>query len=114
VNDQLVETSAKATDGSTDLYYMSPGDYTKATYIGVSGTRSALLFVSRVPLDYTKVLPDVPATAAIELVTEPRTGLTLMVLKYLDHSYETANMRVQLMFGTAIGDERQGMLLGQK
>jgi hypothetical protein len=47
----------------------------------------------------------------VELVTEPETGLTFMVVKFLDHAYETANMRVQLMFGVGIGDERQGMLL---
>ena len=82
-----------------------------ATYCGLCGTRSALMFVSRTPLDYTKVLPDIPSTAAVELATEPRTGLPFLIVKFLDHAYETANMRVQTMFGTAIGDERQGMLL---
>ena len=92
-------------------YTVSAGTFANSTYCGLAGTRNALLFVSRVPLDYTKVLPDVPSTAAVELVTEPKTGLTFMVVKYLDHAYELANLRVQLMFGTAIGDERQGMLL---
>lgn len=92
-------------------YTVSAGTFASSTYCGLAGTRNALLFVSRVPLDYTKVLPDVPSTAAVELVTEPKTGLTFMVVKYLDHAYELANLRVQLMFGTAIGDERQGMLL---
>lgn len=113
VTDQCTVTGTGA-DGTTNALFVTPGDYTLASKVGFGGTRSALLFVSRVPMDYTKVMPEIPATAAIELVTEPDTGLTFMVVKYLDHGYETANMRVQLMFGTAIGDERQGMLLAVK
>jgi hypothetical protein len=110
VTDQCTATGSGA-DSTTNGIVVSAGTYTSATKVGIAATRSALIFVSRVPLDYTKVLPDVPSTAAIELVSEPRTGLTLMVVKFLDHAYETANLRAQLMFGTAIGDERQGMYL---
>jgi len=110
--DQVTATGSGA-DATTNGIVITPGTFGSATYIGFCGTRSALIFASRVPTDYTKVLPDVPSTAAIELVTEPKTGLTFMVVKFLDHAYETANMRVQLMFGTAIGDERQGMLLAR-
>lgn len=110
VTDQCT-VSGSGADSTTNGITVSAGTYTSATKVGIAATRSALLFVSRVPLDYTKVLPDVPSTAAIELVSEPRTGLTLMVVKFLDHAYETANMRCQLMFGQAIGDQRQGMYL---
>lgn len=110
ITDQ-VTASGSGADGTTNGISVSPGTFGSATYVGVAGTRSALMFVSRTPLDYTKVLPDIPSTAAVELATEPKTGLTFLIVKHLDHAYETANMRVQLMFGTAIGDERQGMLL---
>ena len=110
VTDQCA-VSGSGADATTNGITVSAGTYTSATYVGFGCTRSALMFVSRVPLDYTKVLPDVPSTAAIEMVTEPKTGLTFLVVKYLDHAYETANVRVQLMFGTAIGDERQGLLI---
>ena len=105
--------SPSGADATTNAIFVTAGDVTKATNVGIAGTKSALLFVSRVPTDYTKILSDVPSTAAIELVTEPSTGLTFMVVKFLDHMYETANMRVQLMFGVAVGDERQGMYLSQ-
>jgi hypothetical protein len=113
ITDQCATTGTGA-DGGANAIFVTPGNYRNATTVGFAGTRSSLLFVSRVPLDYTKVMPEIPSTAAIELVTEPKTGITFMVVKYLDHAYETANMRVQLMFGTAIGDERQGMLLNAK
>ncbi len=108
VTDQCTVTGAGS---AASPYVVTPGTYANATTIGICGTRNALLFVSRTPLDYTQVLPDVPSTAAIELVTEPRTGMTFMVVKHLDHNYELASLRVQCMFGVAIGDERQGMLL---
>lgn len=110
VTDQIA-ISGSGADSTTNGITVAPGTFTAATYVGIAGTRSSLMFVSRVPLDYTKVLSDVPSTAAIEMVTEPKTGLTFLVVKFLDHAYETANMRVQLMFGTAIGDERQGFYL---
>lgn len=110
VTDQI-QISGSGADSTTNGITVAPGTFGSATYVGIAGTRSSLLFVSRVPLDYTKVLPDIPSTAAIEMVTEPKTGLTFLVVKFLDHAYETANMRVQLMFGTAIGDERQGFYL---
>ncbi len=107
-------TTGSGADGAANAMFVVPGTYTTAKTVGLAGTRSGLLFVSRVPLDYTKVLPEIPSTAAIELVTSPKIGITFMVVKYLDHAYETANMRAQLMFGQAIGDERQLMLLRQQ
>jgi len=110
VTDQC-SVSGSGADATTNGIVVSAGTYANATGIGFAGTRNALLFVSRVPTDYTKALPEIPSTAAVELVTEPKTGLTFMVVKYLDHSYETTNMRVQLMFGQAVGDERMGIQL---
>ena len=106
-----VSASGSGADSTTNGITVSAGSYAAATKVGFAGTRSSLLFVSRVPTDYTQVLPDVPSTAAIEMATEPKTGLTFMIVKFLDHAYETANLRVQLMFGTAIGDERQGLYI---
>jgi hypothetical protein len=37
-----------------------------------------------------------------------------MIVKYLDHGYENANMRTQCQWGSAIGDERQLMKLRQQ
>lgn len=114
---QLMTNNVSATgsgaDSTTNGIEVAAGDYAAAASVGFAGTRSSLLFVSRVPNDYTQVLPDVPSTAAIEMVTEPKTGLTFTIVKFLDHAYETANCRVQLMFGTAIGDERQGVKINK-
>ena len=106
-------TSGTGADSGTNAMFVVPGNGNAAKVVGIGGTRSGLLFVSRVPLDYTKVMPDVPSTAAIEVVTTPKLGIPFMVVKYLDHAYEVANMRTQCQWGVGIGDERQLMLLKQ-
>lgn len=108
----MTDTNTLSTDGgSPAIRSVVPGDYTAATVRGIAGTRSSMLFASRVPTDYTKIMPEIPSTAAIELVTEPNTGLTFMVVKHLDHGLETSNLRVALMFGIGVGDERQAFLM---
>lgn len=108
----MTDTVGTSSDGgSPAILTVTPGNYNAATYLGIGGTRSSMLFVSRPPLDYTKVLPEIPSTAAIELAVEPNTGLTFVVVKHLDHAYEYSNLRVAIMFGTALGDERQAFFL---
>lgn len=106
-----IGVTGSGADATTNGISVDAPDYAAATNVGFAGTRSSLLFVSRVPEDYTQVLPNIPSTAAIETVTSPQLGITFLIVKYLDHTYEIANARVQLMFGFAIGDERQGCLL---
>lgn len=106
-----IAISGSGADATTNGISVTAPDYAAASYIGFAGTRSALLFVSRVPEDYTQVLPGIPSTASVEVVSSPALGISFLVVKYLDHAAEVANVRVQLMFGFAIGDERQGCLL---
>ncbi len=85
---------------------VSVGDPSTVKICGAAGTRSGLMFCSRLPLDYTKLI-DVQGGFAVEVATTPRLGIKLSIVKFLDHAYETANVRATIMFGTAIGDERQ-------
>jgi hypothetical protein len=79
--------------------------------IGFAGNSASALFVARLPQDYTTVLPNIPATAAIEIVTEPDSGLSLLFTKYVDHSLAEVKARCAIMFGFAQGDPRQGFVL---
>jgi hypothetical protein len=113
-----VATTGTGADGSTNAMFvtapaMANGAVVNAHVVGAVGTRSALMFVSRPPLDYTKVMPEIPSTAAVELYTTPKLGMPFMIVKFLDHAYENANMRASTMWGPAIGDERQLLLLRQ-
>lgn len=108
-----ISITGSGADATTNGISVNAPDYDASTYIGFAGTKASCLFVSRLPEDYTQVLPNIPSTAAVEVVSSPQLGISFLVVKYLDHASEIANMRVQLMFGFAIGDERQGCLLSK-
>ena len=79
--------------------------------VGFAGNMSSMLFAARIPQDYTTVLPGIPATAAIEIITDPDSGLSMMFTKYIDHKLAATVARVSLMWGTAQGDPRQGIVI---
>ena len=83
----------------------------QATTIGFAGNASSGLFVARIPQDYTKILGEIPATAALEIITEPDSGLSMLVTKRVDHNLQATFCRGGLMYNFAGGDPRQGMLL---
>jgi len=64
-----IGVTGSGADATTNGISVDAPDYAAATNVGFAGTRSSLLFVSRVPEDYTQVLPNIPSTAAIETVT---------------------------------------------
>lgn len=79
--------------------------------IGFAGNQASSLFVARIPQDYTKVIPEIPATAAIEIVTEPDAGLSMLLVKWIDHQLEQTYVRSGLMYNFAQGDPRQGFII---
>ncbi len=78
--------------------------------VGFAGNMASGLFVARPPQDFTQTASQlgIPLTAAVELVTEPDSGLTVMVFKYVDNGKMSISQRVCLMWGSAQGDPRQG------
>ena len=80
-------------------------------FIGFAGNAAAALFVARIPQDYTKVMGEIPATAALEVVTEPDSGLSMLVTKRIDHVLQNTYLRAGLMYNFAQGDPRQGFTL---
>jgi hypothetical protein len=76
---------------------------TTANLVGAVFGRSAMALAARIPSDYTTVFPDLPPTASVTVATEPMTGLTMMMVRYLNHQMELANARISLMYGVAKG-----------
>ena len=79
--------------------------------VGFLGNQSSALMVSRIPQDYTQAFPNIPATAAIEIVTDPDSGLSMLNCKYVNHQLATVTNRLSLMYGFSQGDPRQGIVL---
>ena len=80
-------------------------------FIGMAGDSASMLFAARIPQDYTKVMPEIPATASLEIVTEPDSGLSILLIKRVDHNLQAAYATTGLMYGFGQGDPRQGFLL---
>ena len=82
-----------------------------ATTVGFAGNSASAIFVARLPQDYNKILGDIPQTASLEVVTEPDSGLSMLVKKRVDHNLERTFVDCGLMWKFAQGDPRQGFLL---
>ena len=78
---------------------------------GFAGIQSSSLFVSRIPNDYNTSQPDIPATAAIQIVTEPDSNLSMVFSRWVDNAAKVTNAEVALMYQAAQGDPRTGFLL---
>lgn len=85
--------------------------YNTINFLGLAGNSASALFVARLPQDYTKALPDIPATAAVETITEPDSGLSVLFVKHINHTLAQVAARAALMYGAAQGDPRQGIPL---
>lgn len=75
------------------------------------GHKSSLLVKSRVPNDYTAVLPGGAAHGLVRLVKNQATGFTVMVVFYADHQKGHASFRIAAMYGTAAGNTEGGVIV---
>ena len=78
---------------------------------GVAFTPDALLMAVRLPNDYTQVFPGATGGGVTSVVTNPDTGVSVMLTQFIDHKLGAAYMRVAFMFGVAVGQAASGQLL---
>lgn len=93
----------------SDVAYQDSG--WQPTTFGMAGNKNSSLFVSRIPNDYVNAAGDIPATAAIQVVTEPDSNLSCLFSRWVDNAAKVTNAEVALMYQAAQGDKRQGFLL---
>lgn len=78
---------------------------------GFACTPDALAFATRLPNDYTKAMPDVPSNGVIQTVKNPDTGISVALVRYIDHKAAVAAWRVAVQFGAAKGNPASGQRL---
>ena len=81
-----------------------------ANLVGFGGSRSALVIATRVPNDYTQILPGA-SFGNVQMVTDPDIGLTIMQVQYVNHVLGTATNRIAMMWGSAAGQTNAGQLI---
>ena len=81
--------------------------------VGFAGNMSSMLFVARVPQDFTAAATQlgIPASYGVEIVTEPDSGLSVMIFKNVNTATWAIEVTVCLMYGAAQGDPRIGIIL---
>jgi hypothetical protein len=75
------------------------------------GHKSSLLIKSRVPNDYTTILPGGAAHGLVRIVTNSQTGMSAMVVWFADHDKGLAKFRIAWMFGVAKGNTTFGQII---
>lgn len=78
---------------------------------GFAGSADALAFATRTPNDYTKIMPDVGSNGVVQIVTNPDTGISVMLVRYVDHKLAEAAWRIAVQFGAAKGNGAAGQRL---
>jgi hypothetical protein len=79
----------------------APNLPTTANLTGFAFRPDAWAMASRVPADYTEALQGLPATGRVQYVTNPDTGITVMLVQYVDHKAGVARGRLAIMYGVA-------------
>ena len=77
---------------------------------GFGFSKSALVIATRVPNDYSSVLPGA-SYGNVSTITDADLGISVQQVQYVDHKLGTATQRIALMYGTAAGQGSSGQLL---
>jgi hypothetical protein len=84
---------------------------TTGNLVGFAGTPDSTVFAARVPRDPREVIPGLPVPGNMGIITEPRTGLSVMVLEYLTMSDLSVTTKLVWMYGAAVGNANNGQLI---
>ncbi len=79
--------------------------------VGFAGSPDSTVYAHRVPKDPREVIPGLPIPGNLGVVTEPRTGLSVMVVEYIDLSSLAVTMKMLWMNGVAVGNANNGQLV---
>lgn len=78
--------------------------------VGMALQKNGVVAISRVPQDYTKVLPGA-SYGTSTMVTDSETGMTVMLVQYVNHTGGYAESRMETMIGGKVGDKRGGLCI---
>ena len=93
-----------------DIYSAPNMPSNNANLVGFAGSKSALCLATRVPNDYTSILPGA-SFGNVQIVTDPDISMSVMQVQYVNHVLGTATSRIALMYGTAAGQTAAGQLI---
>lgn len=84
---------------------------TSANRVGFAGQRSAVVAISRLPADYSKVLGSGAGNGSVMQLSDPETGLAINLVEYVNHQQGYAERRMETQVGAGVGDKRAGLVI---
>ena len=81
-----------------------------ANLVGFASQKNGLVAATRLPNDYTQALPG-SGYGSVSTITNPDTGISVVLTQYVDHKVGFAEWRISVMLGAAVGDNRAGLCL---
>lgn len=84
---------------------------TTGNLVAFAGSPDSTVYAARVPKDPREVLPGAGFPGNIGVITEPKTGMSVMVLEYITPSTLVATTKLVWMYGVAVGNANNGQLV---
>ena len=78
--------------------------------VGFAFQKAGVVLKSRLPNDFTTQL-GAPIPGSVTTVTDPDTGISLMLVQYVNLTQNYAEWRPEVMLGAAVGDNRGGLVV---
>lgn len=85
-----------------------------ANLVAFAGSPDSLVYAARVPRDPREVIPGLPIPGNVGIVTEPRTGLSVQVVEYVDLSTLNITTKLLWMYGIAVGNPNNLQLIASQ
>lgn len=79
--------------------------------VGFAGTPDSCVYASRVPRNPESLLPGAKYPGNLGVVTNPRSGLSVMVFEWIDAATGAVNVLIHWMYGVAKGNTGNGQLV---
>lgn len=84
---------------------------TTGNLTGFAGTPDVLALATRMPNDYSQALPGATGGGVVQTVTNQDTGISVMLVMFVDHKLGGAYWRIAIQFGAAVGNGAAGQRL---
>ncbi len=82
-----------------------------AHLVGFAGSSDSTVYAHRVPKDPREVIKGLPVPGNVGIITEPKTGLSVMVVEYVDLNTMNVTTKLMWMNGVAVGNPNNGQLI---
>ncbi|MDD5349498.1 MAG: phage protease [Chthoniobacteraceae bacterium] len=78
--------------------------------VGFAYHKAAIILKSRLPQDFTQAVGAM-IPGSVTTITDPATGISVLLVQYVNLTNNYAEWRIEVMLGAAVGDKRGGMVI---